>query len=96
MTKSQLITLLLQKNVHLYQRDVEKIVDCILDEIIRTLSSGGRVELRGLGAFSVKCRAQRTGRNPKTGQSVKVGEKYGPAFKLGKEIHRRLNPELAA
>ncbi len=91
MTKSELITLLAEKNPHLYLRDVERIVATIFDEISGALSRGDRVELRGFGAFSVKHRAARQGRNPRTGETVKVNEKYIPFFKTGKELRERLN-----
>lgn len=91
MTKSELITLLAEKNPHLYLRDVERIVATIFDEISGALSRGDRVELRGFGAFSVKHRAARLGRNPRTGETVKVNEKYIPFFKTGKELRERLN-----
>ena len=91
MTKSELITLLAEKNPHLYLRDVERIVATIFDEISEALSKGDRVELRGFGAFSVKHRAARLGRNPRTGETVKVNEKYIPFFKTGKELRERLN-----
>ena len=75
----------------LYQRDVEKIVNTIFEEIIETMAVGDRVELRGFGAFSVKKRGSRTGRNPRTGESVAVAEKHVPFFKTGKLLRDRLN-----
>lgn len=74
------------------QKDVEKIVNVILDSITSALARGERVELRGFGAFSVKHRPARLARNPKTGAQVRVGEKWVPAFKTGKELRERLNP----
>jgi integration host factor subunit beta len=91
MTKSELIQRLAERNPHLYQRDVERIVSTIFDEISDALSRGDRVELRGFGAFSVKRREARLGRNPRTGASVQVGEKRIPFFKTGKEMRARLN-----
>jgi integration host factor subunit beta len=91
MTKSELIQHLAERNPHLYQRDVERIVSTIFDEIAAALSRGDRVELRGFGAFSVKRRGARMGRNPRTGESVQVGEKHIPFFKTGKELRERLN-----
>ncbi len=91
MTKSELILRLAEKNPHLYQRDVERIVSTIFDEISNALSRGDRVELRGFGAFSVKVRDARTGRNPRTGESVKVARKFVPFFKSGKDLRDRLN-----
>ena len=81
MTKSELIQILADRNPHLYLRDVEKIVDTVFDEITDALSRGDRVELRGFGAFSVKRREARVGRNPRTGESVNVPEKKLPFFK---------------
>ena len=91
MTKSELIQLLADRNPHLYQRDVERIVSTIFDEISTALERGDRVELRGFGAFSVKRREPRVGRNPRTGAAVQVAEKYVPYFKTGKELRERLN-----
>jgi integration host factor subunit beta len=93
MTKSELIQHLAERNPHLYQRDVERIVSTIFDEITAALSRGDRVELRGFGAFSVKRRGARMGRNPRTGESVQVGEKHIPFFKTGKELRERLNEQ---
>ncbi len=91
MTKSELIARLAAKNPHLYQRDVERIVATIFDEIAAALSEGDRVELRGFGAFSVKQRDARIGRNPRTGAAVHVSEKFVPFFKTGKQLRERLN-----
>ena len=91
MTKSELITYITEKNPHLYQRDVEKIVTTIFDEISTALSRGDRVELRGFGAFSIKQRGARIGRNPRTGEKVEVAEKHVAFFKTGKLLRDRLN-----
>ena len=91
MIKSELIQKIATANSHLYHRDVERIVNVIFDEIIDSLSRGDRVELRGFGAFTVKYRAPRIGRNPRTGTAVSVGEKFVPFFKTGKELRERLN-----
>jgi integration host factor subunit beta len=91
MIKSELITKIASANPHLFHKDIERIVNVIFDEITDALARGDRVELRGFGAFTVKYRAPRTGRNPRTGQSVKVDEKYVPFFKTGKELRERLN-----
>ncbi len=91
MIKSELVLNIAEKNPHLYQRDVEIIVNSILSEISDALAQGNRVELRGFGAFSVKKRKPRIGRNPRTGESVQVGEKWVPFFKTGKELRERLN-----
>ncbi len=91
MTKSELILRLAETNPHMYQLDVERIVTTIFDEISNALARGDRVELRGFGAFSVKRRAPRVGRNPRTGTAVRVAEKFVPFFKTGKELRERLN-----
>ena len=91
--KSELIQRIASANPHLYHRDVEKILDVILDEIIEALARGDRVELRGFGAFTVKYRAPRKGRNPRTGAAVPVQEKFVPFFKTGKELRERLNTD---
>ncbi|MXN66741.1 integration host factor subunit beta [Stappia sp. GBMRC 2046] len=91
MIKSELVQRISEQNPHLYQRDVENIVNAILDEITEALKRGDRVELRGFGAFSVKNRPARVGRNPRTGQKVEVSEKNVPFFKTGKEMRERLN-----
>jgi integration host factor subunit beta len=90
-TKSELIARIATANPHLYQRDVERIVTTIFDEISTALARGDRVELRGFGAFSVKQRGARLGRNPRTGQSVDVVSKYVPYFKTGKQLREKLN-----
>ena len=79
------------QNPHLYQRDVENIVNAILNEITGAMAQGDRVELRGFGAFSVKHRPARTGHNPRTGAHVSVEQKSVPFFKTGKEMRERLN-----
>ena len=86
-----LIQAYMLQNPHLFHRDVENIVNAILDEITNALADGNRVELRGFGAFSVKNRPARVGRNPKTGETVHVEEKWVPFFKTGKELRERLN-----
>lgn len=96
MTKSELILKLAEMNPHLYQRDVERIVQTIFDEITGALARGDRVELRGFGAFSVKKRDARQGRNPRTGSTVSVAAKYVPYFKTGKDLRERLNDAAQA
>ena len=93
MTKSELIARLAERNPHLYHRDVEKIVSTIFDQISTALARGDRVELRGFGAFSVKRRDARTGRNPRTGESVSVSRKVIPYFKTGKQLREDLNTD---
>ena len=94
--KSELVQRIAEKNPHLYQRDIEKIVNAVLNGITEALVRGDRVELRGFGAFSVKRRDARLGRNPRTGTHVDVVEKAVPFFKTGKEMRERLNPDDVA
>ncbi|MGP9792117.1 integration host factor subunit beta [Roseinatronobacter sp. NSM] len=91
MIRSELIQKIAEENPHLFQRDVERIVNTIFEEITEALARGERVELRGFGAFSVKQRDARVGRNPRTGESVTVEEKAVPFFKTGKLLRDRLN-----
>lgn len=91
MIRSELIQIITDQNPHLYQRDVERIVNTVFDEITNAMANGDRVELRGFGAFSVKRRVARVGRNPRTGASVDVEEKHVPFFKTGKLLRDRLN-----
>ena len=91
MTKSELIACLAEQNPHLYQRDVERIVTTVFDEITSALCRGDRVELRGFGAFSIKQRGSRIGRNPRTGEAVQVMAKSVPYFKTGKNLRAKLN-----
>lgn len=96
MIKSELVQVLAAENPHLFVKDVEKIVGAIFDHISDSLAEGDRVELRGFGAFSVKHREARVGRNPRTGEPVEIEEKWTPFFKAGKEMRERLNSEPAA
>ncbi len=91
MTRSELIARLAATHDHLYHRDVERIVATVFEEITAALARGERVELRGFGAFSVKERSARVGRNPRTGESVDVSAKYVPYFKTGKQLREMLN-----
>jgi integration host factor subunit beta len=95
MIKSELIGRIASQNPHLYQRDIENIVNAIIDEIVKALGRGDRVELRDFGVFSAKIRGPRKGRNPKSGAEVQVAQKVIPFFKTGKEMRARLNPETA-
>ena len=92
-TRYKAIQRISSQNPHLYQRDIEKIVSAILDEIVEALRRGDRVELRGFGAFSAKLRGARQGRNPRTGAVVPVAQKAVPSFKTGKDVRKRLNPD---
>lgn len=91
MIKSELVQIVANRNPHLYHCDVENIVNAVLEEITLALTEGKRVELRGFGAFSIKERPAREGRNPRTGEKVAVDEKWVPFFKTGKELRDRLN-----
>jgi integration host factor subunit beta len=96
MIKSELVLHIANANPHLYQRDVENIINAILREITNAMARGDRVELRGFGAFSVKHRPARTGRNPRTGAHVAVEPKSAPLFKTGKDMRERLNRTAAS
>ncbi|MDQ7018659.1 MAG: integration host factor subunit beta [Robiginitomaculum sp.] len=91
MIKSELISTLVDENPHLYQRDIETIVATVFEEITKALENGSRVELRGFGAFSVRHREARTGRNPRSGTSVEVKAKSVPFFKAGKELREKVD-----
>lgn len=93
MIKSELIEKLAAENPHLTQAEVERLVSVVLGRMVETLSDGGRVEIRGFGAFSVRHRPARQGRNPRTGETVDVPAKAVPFFKSGKELRERLNAE---
>lgn len=96
MTRSELIAGLAEENPHLTIADVEKIVSALFDEMTLALSRGERVELRGFGAFTVKQRQARAGRNPRTGEAVDVAQKSVPFFKAGKELRERVNKPKSA
>lgn len=96
MTRSELIAGLAEDNPHLTMADVEKIVSALFDEMTSALSRGERVELRGFGAFTVKRRQARAGRNPRTGETVEVAQKSVPFFKAGKELRERINKPAPA
>lgn len=91
MIRSELLQELHKDNPDLRSDEIEQVVDVFFDEIAQRLAEGGRVELRGFGAFSTREREARTGRNPRTGESVAVPAKRVPYFKAGKEIRQRLN-----
>lgn len=91
MIKSELIEKLAAENGHLTQAEVERVVNVVLGRMVGAMESGGRVELRGFGAFSVRSRPARSGRNPRTGAAVDVPAKSVPFFKSGKELRERLN-----
>jgi integration host factor subunit beta len=93
MTKSQLVARLAKRFPHLYQRDLETLVNTVLGEISGGLVQGDRIELRGFGAFSIRKRDPRVARNPKNGDAVKVGERYAIYFRAGKELRERVNAD---
>lgn len=96
MTKSELIDELAEDNPDLLIKDIEAIVSTFFSEIAEALTQGNRIEIRGFGVFVVKHREARTGRNPRTGTSVEVPEKYVPFFKTGKDLRDRMNGEKVA
>ncbi|PIR25990.1 MAG: integration host factor subunit beta [Deltaproteobacteria bacterium CG_4_10_14_0_2_um_filter_43_8] len=91
MNKSDLIEIITTKLNNLSARDVEVIINTIFDSMTQELQTGGRIEIRGFGSFEVRTRNPRTGRNPKTGATVKVTERRVPFFKVGKELRERVN-----
>jgi|BEDMetMinimDraft_2_1075160.scaffolds.fasta_scaffold06023_4 integration host factor subunit beta len=91
MTKSELVAELASAHPHLAAHDIEKIVNILFRQIAETLAEGGRVELRGFGAFTVRERDARQGRNPRTGETVMVPAKRVPFFKAGKELREKIN-----
>ena len=93
MIRSELLQALAKDNPGLRSEEVEKAVDVFFDEIAQRLAKGGRVELRGFGAFSTRTRDARKGRNPRTGETVDVPGKRVPYFKPGKEMRARLNAD---
>ena len=93
MIRSELVQALAKDNPELRMEDIEKIAGVFFDEVAQRLTSGGRVELRGFGAFSTRAREARTGRNPRTGEAVRVPGKSVPYFKPGKEMRARLNAD---
>lgn len=96
LTKSELIERVAQKQSQLSQKDVELAIKTMIEEMSQTLATGGRIEIRGFGSFSLHYRSPRIGRNPKTGESVDLTGKYVPHFKPGKELRDRVNEELSA
>ena len=94
MIRSELLQALAKECPDMRSEEIERVVDVFFDEIGKRLAEGGRVELRGFGAFSVRKRDARRGRNPRTGEPVKVPAKAVPFFKAGKELRERLNPGM--
>ena len=95
MTKSELIEILAEQHAHVPVKDVENAVKEILEQMAGSLSSSDRIEIRGFGSFSLHFRAPRTGRNPKTGDTVELEGKHVPHFKPGKELRDRVNESIA-
>ena len=91
MTKTELVSRMVERNPHLYARDIERIVDTVFKEISDALIREDRVELRGFGAFWVKRSDARIGRNPRTGAAVTIAEKLMPCFRVGKQLRERIN-----
>jgi integration host factor subunit beta len=91
MIKSELVRRIASANAHLYEREVENVVNTMLEELVNAMARGARVELRGFGVFSTKVRQPRTARDPRTGATVPVRRKALPFFRAGKEMYRRLN-----
>ena len=91
MIKSELIEKLAMENTHLTHAEVERLVNAILNTMTEALADGGRVELRGFGALSVRSRPARAGRNPRTGETIDIGEAKVPKFRAGKELKDSLN-----
>lgn len=94
MTKSELIEILVDRHDQLSVKDIELSVKTMLDHMTESLSDGSRIEIRGFGSFSLHYRAPRTGRNPKTGESVALDAKYVPHFKPGKELREQVNDSI--
>lgn len=94
MTKSELIESLADKIRQIPAKDVELAIKEMLEQMAQTLQKGERIEIRGFGSFSLHYRAPRVGRNPKTGETVKLDGKYVPHFKPGKELRERVNESL--
>ncbi|WP_226016207.1 integration host factor subunit beta [Novosphingobium sp. FKTRR1] len=93
MIRSELLQELARQSPELRGEEIERVVDVFFDEIGKRLAEGGRVELRGFGAFSTRARDPRKGRNPRTGEAVEVPGKRVPYFKPGKEMRLRLNAD---
>jgi integration host factor subunit beta len=96
MTKSELIERLADKMRQVPSKDVESSIKEMLEQMAQTLQKGERIEIRGFGSFSLHYRAPRVGRNPKTGETVKLDGKYVPHFKPGKELRERVNEDLVS
>jgi len=96
MTKSELINRVAERLPYLTRKDAEIIVNTIFDSMVDALVEGDRIEIRGFGSFKVKNRGDREGRNPKTGESVKIPAKRMPFFKIGKELYERINQEVSS
>ncbi|MEQ6884546.1 integration host factor subunit beta [Salicola sp. Rm-C-2C1-2] len=96
MTKSELVEVIASKQSQLSGKDVELAVKTMIDHMSQALAEGERIEIRGFGSFSLHYRAPRVGRNPKTGESVNLPEKYVPHFKPGKDLREKVNDSMKA
>jgi integration host factor beta subunit len=96
MTKSELISRIAERFSYLTRKDAEIIIDTIFDTMVEALARNDRIEIRGFGSFKVKQRGDREGRNPKTGEAVRIPPKRMPFFKVGKELYQRINKSTAA
>lgn len=96
MTKSELVEMIASKQSQLSGKDVELAVKTMIDHMSQSLAEGERIEIRGFGSFSLHYRAPRVGRNPKTGESVNLPEKYVPHFKPGKDLREKVNDSMKA
>jgi integration host factor subunit beta len=96
MTKSELIEILSKKQPHLTLKDVDMAVDCIIEQMCRTLIANDRIEVRGFGTFSLHYHPARKGRNPKTGEFLNISAKYSLRFKPGKELRHRVDESRLA
>ena len=94
MTKSELVTAVVNRLPYLTRKDAELVVDKMFDSMAEGLAQGDRIEIRGFGSFAVKHRPAREGRNPRTGESVHIPAKRLPRFKIGKELYGRINPTV--
>lgn len=91
MTKSDLVTKLMQKHPYMSAQDADVVVDAVLNTMVGAIVSGKKVELRGFGVFGIKRRDPRVAKNPKTGEKLDIGERYSIFFKMGKKMHEFLN-----
>ena len=94
MTKAELVDKIAEKKPGLTRKDVEAVVNTVLDSIKDALSNEDKVEIRGFGSFRIRHRRAKTGRNPKTGETVSVPLKKVPFFKAGKEMREMVDGKV--